>query len=179
MIKHVSFSDSTVELYEIWDYYETVYNSIRKYLKEIRKNTVADNKFTGMTPKELELYFDEKLKELEYQISLVILSSVEAKFRMDYLQRVYKRNKDDLTREFRDIYNIRQNRASLEDEILEIWKKYYPEYKTVVSAYKSALKFRHWLAHGRYWVPKLGRKYDLETVYQIAEKVYVNIPFII
>ncbi len=179
MIRRVSFSDQIVELHEIWDYYETMHNSLRNYLGGIRNNAIIDNKFTGMTATELEQYFDEKFDELECQTSLVILSSVEAKFRMDYLQRVYKRYRDDLSREFRILYNTKLNKASLEDEILEIWKKYCPSYKIVVSDYKGALKFRHWLAHDRYWIPKFGRKYDLDTVYHIAEKVYVNLPFVI
>ncbi|MDM8535731.1 hypothetical protein QUF70_03165 [Desulfobacterales bacterium HSG17] len=179
MIKRVSFSNRAVELYEIWDYYETTYTSLRNYLKRIRNTNITDNKFTGMTATELEMYFDEKFNELEYQASLVTLSAIEAKFRMDYLQRVYKRYRDDLTGEFRKLYNTKLNRASLENDILEIWKKYYPSYKIIISDYKSALKYRHWLAHGRYWVPKFGRKYDLGTVYHIAERVYLNLPFVI
>jgi len=41
-------------------------------------------------------------------------------------------------------------------------------YKQIISEYISVLNYRHWLAHGRYWVPKLGRNFDLMTVTTIA-----------
>ncbi|CAN2049158.1 RiboL-PSP-HEPN domain-containing protein [Candidatus Magnetomoraceae bacterium gMMP-1] len=179
MIKRIPFSDQIVELYEIWDYYETTYDSLRNYLKGLRNNSITNNKFVGMTSIELESYFNKKFDELEYQVSLIILSSVEAKFRMDYLQRVYKRYRDNLTKKFRELYNNKANKASLEDDILELWKKCYPLYKNIISDYKGTLKFRHWLAHGRYWVPKFGKKYDLSTIYNIAERIYANLPFYI
>ncbi len=178
MIKRVTFSDQNLELYEIYD---IVYKSLCNYLKGINNHTITENRFIGMTPTELSQYFDEKFKELEYQYqtSFDILSSVEAKFRIDYLQRIYMRHRDDLTRQFRELYKDRGVRASLKDEILELWKNCYPVYNNIISDYKGALKLRDWLAHGRYWVPKFGRKYDLNTVYTIAEKLYTDLPFCI
>ena len=32
----------------------------------------------------------------------------------------------------------------------------------------TAFKYRHWLAHGRYWEPKLGRIYDYYSLYDLA-----------
>ena len=38
---------------------------------------------------------------------------------------------------------------------------------------KGAFKFRHWLAHGRYWDPNLGRKkYDFQSLYALAEEFF-------
>ncbi|MGX5188164.1 hypothetical protein ACWKT5_37085 [Streptomyces avermitilis] len=53
----------------------------------------------------------------------------------------------------------------LEVDILENWKAYRHDRKAVFSALLSALNYRHWMAHGRYWKPRLDRKYDFNTVY--------------
>jgi hypothetical protein len=71
----------------------------------------------------------------------------------------------------RDIYQQKGNRASLEDDILDFWKQVYPEHKQVISNVISALQYRNWLAHGRYWDAKLGRKYSYPFLYNLAEKV--------
>lgn len=33
------------------------------------------------------------------------------------------------------------------------------------------------LAHGRYWTPKLGRKYDFDQIYALAESIHQRFPF--
>jgi hypothetical protein len=40
--------------------------------------------------------------------------------------------------------------------------------KSVISDLRGALNYRNWLAHGRYWVAKLGRKYDFFSVLTLA-----------
>ena len=41
---------------------------------------------------------------------------------------------------------------------------------------RGAFRFRHWLAHGRYWNPKLGQKYDFVSVYSLAANVLGDFP---
>jgi hypothetical protein len=45
-----------------------------------------------------------------------------------------------------------------------------------VSDFRGALSFRHWLAHGRYWTPKLGRRYAVRDVFEIAERLFAKLP---
>jgi hypothetical protein len=47
----------------------------------------------------------------------------------------------------------------------------------VIGDLKGAFKYRHWLAHGRYWEPKLGQKYDYYSVYILAESIFGSFPF--
>ena len=69
------------------------------------------------------------------------------------------------------------NRASLEDEILEAWRDHADGARQVVSELRGAFKYRHWLAHGRYWVPKLGRKFDYHGIHLLAQTVFDSFPF--
>jgi hypothetical protein len=46
----------------------------------------------------------------------------------------------------------------------------------LIGELRSAFKFRNWLAHGRYWTPKLGRNYDFESLYLLADAVFSPLP---
>jgi hypothetical protein len=103
---------------------------------------------------------------------------VEAAFRIDYLQRCYQREKDGISRAFRSLHKRRRARAHLEEEILEIWKQHTTGAATLISDLRAAFNFRHWLAHGRYWEPKFGRKYDYVSIYTLAANVFENFPLV-
>lgn len=92
--------------------------------------------------------FSGILMNWKKNIIFSILSSLEARFQIDYQNRVKKRYKDNLSRRFKELSKNRKN-VSLEYDILLLWKQEYPEYKDIVSDYIGALKYRHWLAHGR------------------------------
>jgi len=46
----------------------------------------------------------------------------------------------------------------------------------MIGELRGAFKFRHWLAHGSYWPPKLGRRYDFTFVYSLADDVLNAFP---
>ena len=122
--------------------------------------------------------YKDRIYELENTTIFMMLSSIEASFRIDYLKRVYKKSKDPLSREFRSIYRKKESKASLERDILALWKIQHPEYKVLISELIGAFKFRHWLAHGRYWTPKIGRKYDYAYVYELSSQIYRLLPLV-
>jgi hypothetical protein len=101
---------------------------------------------------------------------------VEAAFRIDYLQRCYRRGKDPVSRAFRNIYKVKQKRASLEDEIFTAWVKNSSGTRSIIGDLRGAFKFRHWLAHGRYWTPKFNR-YDFNSVFALADLTLRSFPF--
>ena len=58
----------------------------------------------------------------------------------------------------------------MEEDIIESWKDCYSSNKNIFSNFKDLLNFRHWVAHGRYWDPKLGKYYYTpEESYEISE----------
>jgi hypothetical protein len=103
---------------------------------------------------------------------------MEAIFRIDYEQRCYLKKKDPLSRAFRDLHKHRRSNVSLEEEIFDLWKEYTNGAKQLISELKGAFKYRHWLAHGRYWTPKLGRKYDFVSLYALATNVLSSLPLL-
>lgn len=134
--------------------------------------------FAGSSP-ELQLRYagaklddarETSLEELDLTSSLAVLSSVEATVRIDYLRRVYAKKKDPLSQGMRAIYTQRGNNARLEDDLLCAWRDDGIVSKPLTGELIGAFKYRHWLAHGRYWTPKLGRIYDYATVYGLAEE---------
>jgi len=85
--------------------------------------------------------------------------------------------KDDLSRAFRTIWKSRKARASLDEDIFEAWKQHSSGSRQLIAELRGAFKFRHWLADGRYWLPRLGRtRYDFNFVYSLADEVLGAFP---
>jgi len=170
------FSNQRQELIDIFLYYDSSKRSLNYYRKGIEESKVIDNNYIGYTRKELIASFQSHLVELEKNICLNILSAIEARFRVDYQIRVKGKYKDNTSKKFREIYKLKEYKAYLEQDILNTWKQENQNFKNIISEYIGTLKYRHLLAHGRYWTPKLGRNYDIATITLIANRIYANIP---
>jgi hypothetical protein len=96
---------------------------------------------------------------------------VEGMFKVDYLNRCYGKKKDELSRELRALYNKYEDDVSFDEDILRAWKQHVHGLGALISEIRGAFKFRHWLAHGRYWNPKLGMNYDYYSVSILAVEV--------
>ncbi len=182
MMKRVSFSDENLELEEIWNWFDSNKLGLdllkRDLLEAIRNNSTVPEKFIGFSIADIEAHIKSQLMELENVTSLSLLSAVEAKLRRDYLSRVYERKRDQISRSMKQIYNKKVHKVSLEEDILECWKGAYPALKRILGEYRGAMKYRNWLAHGRYWLPKFGEKYDLFTVYTISNNVVKSLDLV-
>ena len=130
-----------------------------------------------MTSQELEDQFEWAKAELDFHLMLGILAALEAHFRRDFKFRCKNRLKDDLSREFRKLKRKRKDRVRLDEDILDAWKNHHPVHNRLVSDIRSALNLRHWLAHGRHWLPKLGRNYDFTDVEILTYSVLSNFDF--
>jgi len=119
----------------------------------------------------------ERVEEADLTSSLTVLAAVEAAFRIDYLKRCYGKKKDPVSRALRGIYKKKQEKASLEDEIFEAWISNSSGTRTLIGELRGAFRFRHWLAHGRYWTAKLGRRYDFDDVFTLADQTLQSFPF--
>lgn len=108
--------------------------------------------------------------------ALAVLSSLEASFRVDYLVRCYEKKKDKISMAFRKLHKTKRDRPHLEGELLAVWKLALPTVQPLISQLIGALKYRHWLAHGRYWTPKLGGKYDFLSVLLLAQSIHADVP---
>jgi hypothetical protein len=174
--KRVSFSNEHLELDDIATYYSDSESALRQYFSSSNKD-YAD-RFYNYTAEEVARELQDRINELNHTSCLSLLAALEAVFRIDYLQRVYNKKKDPLSRAFRNIFHQKSTKASLEDDILEAWKENTHGTSQLISDLKGAYKYRHWLAHGRYWQPKMGRKnYDYDSLYLLTETILESFPF--
>jgi len=163
----ISINRDQVTLEDAWGHYQTIRDSIVRTAGDTKRSIsrdggVSDPRFRGMTADEVEAVFYQTLEETDRQASLFLVASAEAVLSVDFLRRVKTRKKDPVSREFREIYKNTKTRRRLrlDEDILATWAKRVPGAKPSIAELRGALNYRHWLAHGRYWVPKLGRQYD-------------------
>lgn len=168
MAKKASKSNNYFEFKEVAEIYNFREKSLKLLFSENNPTFISD--FSGYTPNEIKSELAVQIEEIEKDACLNLLACIEARFRIDYIIRCEKRYKDSISRKFRDYFSDHQYRISLEDGILEEWKNNTKINSSVISNIKGAFKYRHWLAHGRYWTYK-SQKYDFYGLYTLAEQV--------
>jgi hypothetical protein len=170
-------------LFDLWGWYE-----FQRALIGEEKGRVLDalnaalgpatNRYAGKTPAELKDDFAYQQSELDQLMMLGLLTATKASLRVDFVLRVRYRKKDALSREFRNADKATKHRIEkirLEADILDAWRKHggSARRKNAIGQFKGVLKLRHWLAHGRYWRPKLGRAlgFDPVQVFDICKEL--------
>lgn len=130
---------------------------------------VGHPSLAGYTGQPLDEVRSTVLAELDHSSALSVLSCAEAAIRTDYFRRVYAKRKSELSRALRQIYKDKEERARLDNDLLACWRDHSDLSKGLIGDLIGAFTYRHWLAHGRYWTPKFGRRYDYHSVYNIAD----------
>jgi hypothetical protein len=142
--------------------------------------TLNVTRYVGFTPTEIRGLLENRLEETSLRSALQVLASLEAAFRIDYVIRCLLKKKDALSRDFRDLYKLKKTRVRLSEDILERWlvhQSHINGLKRLIGEMRGALRFRHWLAHGRYWEPKnLAQKYDYDGVSILADLILETFP---
>ena len=178
MPRKVKFSLQHQDLAQIALHHNDLTEAIKRYFKTADGSYLE--RFGGYTPRELAEELQNRAAEIDRASVFSLLSAVEAAFRIDYLQRgqAKKKKREDISKELRSIYQEKGTRASFKDHILPVWKGAPTIKAGLISDLIGAFRYRDWLAHGRYWTPKLGRKYDYESVYKLAEDILDSFPFV-
>lgn len=174
MASKVSFSYQHQSLVEIAGIHDVARASLIYYHDP--QNPGYSSVFAGLNNSEITGLLAAHLQELDVRSAFGVLASLEAVLRIDYLLRVYRRDKDPISREFRAAYALYGPNFRLEDGILEAWKTHYPPCRTLISSLFGAMNYRHWIAHGRYWLPKFGQQYDYYNVSALAIAVKAGLP---
>jgi len=173
----ISFSKKHQELEQIAIHHNDVAEALRRYFYPADGH--YDERFRGYSDDKLKDDLQSRLSEIDCTSALSVLSAMEAAFRIDYLQRCGIKKKDRLSRAFQQIYKDKKSHARLVEDILFGWKnEATTQGKRLISELIGAFKYRHWLAHGRYYEPKLGKKYDYGSVYELAVNVFISFPFV-
>jgi hypothetical protein len=173
MPRRVGFAAHRLSLEEIAEHREVLLEALDVYFQA--QNHPFLSRFVGYSDREVADERRKRLYEVEVASAFSVMAVLEAAFRIDYLQRSYRRMKDAISRDFRELHKQKGPRASLEDDIFEVWRAHIRP-QGLIGDLRSAFNFRHWVAHGRYWQPKLGRAYDFDTVYALAETVLTDFP---
>jgi hypothetical protein len=171
---HMSIRRDQTTIEDMWNYYGTVRDSIVRGAEVARQNPpegtgLADPRLFGSNLADIE----ELLDEADRQASFFIIATAEAGILVDFYRRVATRGpKGSVTRAFRYIDSTcSKQRVRLED-ILDTWAVQVPAAKSDIRLFKGALRFHHWLAHGRYWVPKFGRAFDPTALVGIVTRLF-------
>lgn len=161
-------------LLDIARYHADVESSLRLYFNE--GSPAFADRFFGLSPDEVTAELSARLEETDLRSAFFALASVESAFRTDYEYRCRKKMKDALSRAFREINRSKKARVNLEEDIFEAWVENSTGARQMIGHLRGAFRFRHWIAHGRYWVPRLGRNYDFDFVYSLADDVLSTFP---
>lgn len=159
------------ELNHFAEHFKDVDSAIREYFKQMLDGDFSNKPdLVGSRIEDINSLLTLRLLENDRSASLTILAALESWFRIDCRTRAEKRERSPVGRRFKKMYNrCGQSVSKIRfEDILDTWSDAEPTSKQIIRQVKDAFNYRHWLAHGRYWVPKLGRKYDYSTVYVIA-----------
>jgi len=161
----------------VWSWFQQSASGLRLQKEELLSGKVPriqiDPSVVGLTPAELDDLFRRYETELELCVSLSLLAATEAALRVDFHNRVSNRSKDALSRAFRQIRKRRGKRVRLDEDILTAWSDHHSLARRSIGDFRGALNLRDWLAHGRYWTPKLGRQYDSQGIFRLSEALLV------
>jgi hypothetical protein len=165
-----SFPPPTID--ELAAYHQDILRALHLYFSPL--NPKYEEQFVGKTQDEVKRELETRLEESDRRSSFVVLTILEASFRIDFEARCEKKLEDVLSRHFFQVQE-RGRRVRLDEDILEGWKTHGAVPPAEISELRGAFKFRHWFAHGR--SRDLGRNYDFLTVRLMAERITSRFPF--
>ncbi len=156
-------------LEEIVTHFNDVDSAIKQYFAQILNGDFHNRPdLVDCQVHEIRNLLQSRLLENERAISLILLAALESWFRVDCKARAEKPGESS---RFKDMYaSSNQLIARIRfNDILEAWSGRDNPTKQLVGDIRGSLKYRHWLAHGRYWPPNWGREYSFASLYSIAK----------
>ncbi|NLF24100.1 MAG: hypothetical protein GX589_00370 [Deltaproteobacteria bacterium] len=170
-------SGEELPLTAIADHHNDLKMALYSYYDPLSPSSMS--RFATYTSDEVRQERDERLDELERASMLNVFGSLEAVFQIDFHQRCEHRKKDALSKAFCELRkHLGQKRVVLDEHIFKTWKKHAPNWNRYIGELNGAFNMRNWLAHGRYFEPALGKKYNYEDIYVLAERVLKSLPFL-
>ncbi len=167
----VSLSGRQKSIDAVLEWHQTATRALRNQLALERVDVAGPSEssaFFGLTAPAVDEFF----AELDLLTMLDLLSATEAALRVDFWDRVHHRLKDEVSRGFRELARLYDDRIALDEHLMSEWLKARPGAKSSVADFRGAMKLRNWLAHGRYWTPKLAQQtYTPADVYDICDAV--------
>jgi len=178
MARRVGILQKFLSIRDVAEYHQDTVAALRTYFRLASGRPSFVARFAGYSYSEVEQELADRVNETDMRSALAVMSRIEAAFRIDYTERCRRKMSDDISIAFRRLHKKHGKRVSLEENVFETWRTVYPGTSSLIGELKGAFKFRHWLAHGRYFQPKLGRKYDYQYIYILAINVLSNFPLV-
>lgn len=116
----------------------------------------------------------EQQKELSREASFVLLASIEAMFREDFVIRCQAKLSDPISTSYLEVYDPTKKIYvySFKDLILSTWKENKPEFALLINQLIQAFDYRNWIGHGRYWHFKDNEnKFTFEKVSYLVQTI--------
>lgn len=160
---------------EVFSWYELqllLLNEEDRRLPQLLSSDLIPERYRDESIDELRKQFASARKHLQYAAMLHLLTTTEALLRLAFEDLSKRKIKPAISRRFRRIGRERGEKIRLEEDILNTWIEEYPETARSIREFKGVVPLRDWLAHGRYWNPKIGRPgYDVRDVFDIASEM--------
>lgn len=154
---------------------ETIESSRIKELKGLdllysEKNPNFKKDFFAKTEKEVDQIHNAHVKYINSMYILEIIACCESYFRYEYMHRCLCKLKDPLSKELRKLYKKKAEKAHFGDDLVKVWKDYLDCSNGEVNQFLEVLRYRDWLAHGRYWPLKgsLQQKFNYQSIYTLC-----------
>jgi hypothetical protein len=133
------------------------------------KNVDFNDIFTGKSTTDVEQEKKSIIEELNLSYSLTLLAAIEATLRVDVQKRIQSKLRDNLSKEFIKLGKTHKT-LKLSEHIICCRETYDTNLKHLYSDLKAAIKYRHWLAHGRYWKFK-SKKLDFDSIMATYQQI--------
>ena len=172
MPKRIMPARQSVSLLDIAGYHRDAASSLRLYFSPANPDFVV--RFANHSRSEVAARLADRIDETDMRSALAVMARIEAAFWVDYLQRRDMKKPDPVSIKFRALFLAKGKNVSLDNDIWGTWRDCHPSTRPLISELRTAFHFRHWLAHGRYW--KVGRKYDFQTLYILADGILASFP---
>ncbi|MCC6465331.1 MAG: hypothetical protein IT463_08345 [Planctomycetes bacterium] len=163
-------SDDAPEVIEL--HYQRAIEGIELLHGAITQGQPPDS-FFGYTRAEAYDALVELRREVDQQMSLALVASFEALFRIDCFNRIHYRMKSGIGPRVRGKDRTFALECRLE-EILDLWKEVGVEAHRA-GDFKKLLERRHWLAHGRYWDDSTTQQINPLIVRTVADALSAEI----
>lgn len=137
------------------------------------KNPNYYSDFVGLSSEDVEKEKLDLIDENDTTHCLLLLTAIEALIRLDAENKYCLKKKDALSKGIRSIYDRTQGvRIRLDEDLINLrMTEDNPSLKHGYSALKKFFKYRHWLAHGRYWEPKRNIKIDFNSILMTVQNI--------
>ena len=109
-----------------------------------------------MTYDEIDAHFVAEREELDRYAVVNLVAAAEAAIRLDYRDRIRHNFKDALSKIYQNFHKGLSVKAKVrppfdESGILDQIKSSTLVPAHIVTTFRQVLRYRHWIAHGRYW----------------------------